>query len=965
MKHNSVVDIEFFRKGFHDLGISKRADYEDNTWTPKVDKPRGFVGRLWDAGKAMLPWTDTVKLKGNLNLRPWLTDSQDRTALTQAQKDWWNKQDGSQLMAYRPTNQRQWQIWKNTNNFARQQSIENVNSYADHLTKIRNNTMAGLKWTEDDEAEYRLKMQALGRTVVNDNSYVDAQGSYAYANKRRQQLHDRAQKVLPHAAMKALKPLQFVPFLGRIPTKAEQAQREMEQLAYDPRTGKIDQNAEGVGVSANKLVGAHRAISGVGAAIPWVALGKPMGGISGYLDVVQGTGQILQNNTQDLSNAGIGGIRNSFPGQLAESILSTGAVMGVAEKLYSMPGYGFALNPVRGIAGKVTGKLAPVALKQGAPRVAKWAHGLTSWLAGTSAPTIRTTAYSISKAPTLLGKANAALHVGGTNAMNAASVAHHTLGSFIGSQAASVALYGALGSGAKLATEALTKDKQTGTGSFMDNLTSGAYHWATSGHTGEYGGLGTHVGDRVVQLARKLEKEHMDANPDYTPEYTQEYAGGGIMPSHRFLEQARAQMLEERTADLTQKLDTLFADTADPAKTSAEAANAIIANYTNTKWTGIDFDIAKYVQDTRVNDADAQRIVMAIARNELQFAGLATDAFRGKYDKIADKLYGNDPKYIHARSRMNELVGASIGRMVKSGNMNMEGGVPDAFKAFARKMTTEDLSAAVLPAITGEGIGLDKLMSMRNMLKSDIDSGFSESQRTFIADAAFASALTNSSAEEVGRNVPAMVGLMKDSGNNHLVSKHGQEAAAEIIRIVSSDKQYAQELFGGLPPEYLDKLTKDIGEGGIAALGDNPIAKQVFTNKHILAGAMEHLPREKVWALLAKASAEPEGELTQEDMARRNAMAGAAKIWAWNRAKEDPINNIPKLLKLTKLGDTKFGETLVDNPIAFWALAVLAIIGGGALLGSIFKGIGGMVESVFSGEDATVNEDDYAYGRYR
>jgi hypothetical protein len=166
------------------------------------------------------------------------------------------------------------------------------------------------------------------------------------------------------------------------------------------------------------------------------------------------------------------------------------------------------------------------------------------------------------------------------------------------------------------------------------------------------------------------------------------------------------------------------------------------------------------------------------------------------------------------------------------------------------------------------------------------------------------------------------------------------EVAPKLFRLTSLGRTGLGEAISDSPETFWATAVLTLVGGVPGDPSYKPISDAVagHIDKDLVASVLKRLPDDKVWALMASKSAMlDKAAPTDPNAAKiRNAVVDAAKGWCFDRLKQNPYEVAPKLFRLTSLGRTGLGEAISDSPATFWATAVLALVGGGMVLGALF-----------------------------
>jgi hypothetical protein len=905
---------------------------DDVGWTPKVDpkltgQPKGKWQRAWTILKDITPGTTKSKRLQGYNHMPKIIQrapvpgagatpeqidlyNRQHAKLTQAQQaEWRDKQDGGNLFRYAPQDQVQVDLWHHINNFARTQSLENVDSYADYITQRRDRLMAHRRWTPSNESDYRLTMQGLGKDVDQAGNVVGAaEGSYAYANQRRQAISDIKRGVLAQSASKVMKPFTYIPLVRHIPGvkdvvnaigyHGDQQQAKLDYLVRDPRFGYgYDPNAGGVGVTGAQVAGGQRALTGLWSMLPhaWLAgrdpgavlSGRPRAMLSPLLDVVQGATEYYTGDAHAGANDAIKAARNSRIGQMAEAMAGASAYQNYYGKIYGTKFVGGAADPVG--AG----------IRKGLSRAPKmgWAERVPYWATGPFSDAT----YNVS-------------------------------GKIMGAVAARK-----------------SQDSRTGNldvpdvaKAFMVDSSRGPTATAINR---------VPVSEDIIETARSLQEMYLNqqraqGNENAGQELSQGKpdAFGAPLPDWKFLEKASRIYTERRFGELKVKFDNIMKEySANPAQMSAKLADAAVENLTNASWKGTLAPLELIFGNTHISGKDMMRVNNALAMDILLEAKIPKmDMLTKDLDSMAKKLYGNDPQYYPARRRANELISANIYRaLAVPGAAGGGGGLPAELKPFLDRIALKDLGEIIAPHV--EGKSLPDLLTLKDRLTGGAGGAIAQAlpqhKMDFIVTSTLSEVIGNTSPEQLAASMPALLDTMKDIGSGTKISGRALEIiAGDFGDRLDSDKGYLRQVVDSLSEDDIVQL---VSLGGVP--GDpsyKPISDAVagHIDKDLVASVLKRFPDDKVWAFLASKSAMlDKAAPTDPNAAKiRNAVVDAAKGWCFDRLKQNPYEVAPKLFRLTSLGRTELGEAISDSPATFWATAVLALVGGGMVLGALF-----------------------------
>jgi hypothetical protein len=897
------------------------AAMDDVGWAPKVNpkltgqQPSKWQ-RAWTVLKDVTPGTTKSKILQGYNYMPKiiqrapvpganatpeqidLYNRQHEKLTEEQQKAWRAQQDGGHLFWYAPQDQVQVDLWHHINNFGRTQSLENVNSYADYITQRRDRLKAHRRWTEANESDYRLTMQGLGKKVNQAGDVVGVEeGSYAYANQRRQAISDINADVLAQAASKALKLFTHIPLVRHIPGlrnvvnfvgyHGDQQQAKLDYLVRDPRFGYgYDPNAGGVGVTGAQVAGGHRALTGALSAVPHVFMAKnPRAFFSPALDIVQGTIEYGTGDTHTNANDAIKMTRNSLPFQVLESMMGASAYPEYYGKIYGNKFVEGAADPVG------------ASIRKGVSRIPGmgWAEKVPYWV---TAPF------------------SDAAYTGATHIV--------------------------AGKGAAKAQES-----RTGKLDLPDIAKALTYDSVLSPHSTAINGVP--VSEDIILTARDLQEMYVNQQRSKGNENAGDNlqqgmpdAHGRPLPNKAFLAKASQIYTERRFGELEVKFNNIMREyAADPAQMSAKLADAAVENLTNASWKGTPAPLEAIFGNPHITGEDMMRVNKAMAMDILLEAKIPKmDMLTKDFDSIAKKLYGIDPQYYSARYRANELISANIHRALTVPGAGTGGGLPTELKPFLDRIALKDLSQIMEPHIKGKS--LPDLLALKGKLSGGGDSivqALPQHKMDFIVTSTLSEVINNTTPEQLAASMPDLLSTMKDIGNGPRISNRALEIiASDLGTRLNSDKGYMQRVVDNLSEDDIMHLVNLGGVPGDPSYKPISDALAGHINKDLVTSVLKKLPDDKVWAIMAaKSAALDKAASTDPNAVKvRNAVVDAAKGWCFDRLKQNPYEVMPKLFKLTSLGRTEAGAAISDSPATFWATAILTLIGGGIVLNALF-----------------------------
>lgn len=911
---------------------------DDVGWAPKVNpkltgqQPSKWQ-RAWTGLKDVMPGTTKSKILQGYNYMPKiiqrapvpganaapeqrdLYNRQHEKLTEEQQNEWRAQQDGGHLFWYVPQDQAQVDLWHHTNNFGRTQSQENINNYADYITQRRDRLKAHRRWTEANESDYRLTMQGLGKNVNQAGDVVGVEeGSYAYANQRRQAISDINADVLAQGASKALKPFTHIPLVRHIPGLrnvvnfvgyyGDRQQAKLDYLVRDPRFGyRYDPNAvRHRKETGAQVAGGHRALTGALSAIPHVFLAKnPRAFFSPALDIMQGA---IEYNTGDAhtgANDAIKMTRNSIPFQILESMMGASAYPEYYGKIYGNKFVEGAADPVGASIRKGFSR---------APGMG-WAEKIPYWA---TAPFSDAT-YTVA-------------------------------GKLVGAGAAAKAEKSRTGN----------LDIPDAAKAFMVDSSRGPT--ATNIN-------GVPVSEDIIESARSLQEMYLNqqkaqGNEDAVDNLQQGKpdAFGAPLPNGKFLGKASQIYTERRFGELEVKFNNIMKEySADPAQMSAKLADAAVENLTNASWKGTPAPLEAIFWNPNINSEDMMRVNKALAMDILLEAKIPKmDMLTKDLDSIAKKLYGDDPQYYPARYRANELISANIHRALTVPGAGTGGGLPTELKPFLDRIALKDLSQIMEPHI--EGKSLPDLLALKGKLSGGGDSivqALPQHKMDFIVTSTLSKVINNTTPEQLAASMPDLLSTMKDIGNGPRISNRALEIiASDLGTRLNSDKGYMQRVVDNLSEDDIMQLVNLGGVPGDPSYKPISDALAGHINKDLITSVLKKLPDDQVWAIMAAKSATLDNAASTDPNAAkiRNAVVDAAKGWCFDRLKQNPYEVMPKLFKLTSLGRTEAGAAISDSPATFWATAILTLIGGGIVLNALFDD---------DDEDEEDDEKDYSF----